>query len=264
MTDPGVAFVIGDIPVRWYGILICLSMIIGGSLAYWECKKQHLDVEEAVNMAILGLPVAIICARAYYVAMEWGYYSQHLNEIIRIWEGGLAIHGAMFGIIVLFIIYSRIRKLDFWQWADLAVPFVSLGQAIGRWGNFANQEAYGYPTDLPWAMYIDGAYRHPTFLYESILDIFLFVFLFRLLHKPHKKATVFCLYIIIYSIGRFFIESLRTDSLMLGPIRVAMLVSVVGVAAGIIILYLRRKQPSVNVQAAPAAADAIKEAKKKE
>ncbi|MGI5891161.1 MAG: prolipoprotein diacylglyceryl transferase [Bacillota bacterium] len=249
MTDPGVAFEIGNIPIRWYGILISAAVFIAGSLAYRECKRQHLNQEEAVNIALIGLPLTIICSRLYYVLMSWEYYSQHPEEIIRIWEGGLAIHGAIISAIVLVVIYDYIRKIDFWQWADLAVPFVALGQAIGRWGNFFNQEAYGYPTDLPWAMYIDGAYRHPTFLYESIVDFIIFVVLYRLLHKPHKKATIFSLYIIFYSVARFFIERLRTDSLMIGSIRAAMLVSVIGIVAGIVILYLRRKQPVVDVLA---------------
>jgi phosphatidylglycerol:prolipoprotein diacylglycerol transferase len=226
-------------------------MALAGLIGYFEAKRQHINVDEAINLVLIGLPSVIIGARLYYVFMSWDYYSLHLNEILHIWEGGLAIHGAIIAAIILAIIYCKVRKQDLWQWGDFAVPLAALGQGIGRWGNFFNQEAYGYPTDLPWAMYIDGAYRHPTFLYESIIDIILFFVLFRILRRPHKKGTVLCLYLIFYSAARFFIESLRTDSLMVGSLRAAMLVSLIAIAAGIIILIIRRKEPIIDYDKLP-------------
>ncbi len=250
MAD-GIAFSIGSLDIMWYGVLIALAFAVGGYLALREVKRQHLDTDHLMNMLLIILPAAIIGARLYYVAMSWDYYSQHPEMIIRTWEGGMAIHGGIIASMIGIIIYCKIKKLAIYPWFDLMAPFLALGQAIGRWGNFINQEAYGAPTDLPWAIMIDGVGHHPTFLYESIWNVLVFISLKWMLSRPHRIGSVFAGYLIFYSIGRFFIEMLRTDSLMLGPFRVAMLVSGLGVLVGIIILQRIAKNPPVDVAKPP-------------
>lgn len=247
MPDSGIALQIGTITIRWYGLLIASGIALGFFLTYQEVKRQHLDPDILANILLLLLPCGIIGARLYYVACNMDYYGDYPWQIFQIWRGGLAIHGGIIAAVIAGIIYTHSQKIDFLRWADLLVPAVSLAQAIGRWGNFFNQEAYGYPTNLPWAMYIDGAYRHPTFLYESIWDIVVFMILWRLLRREHKIGSVFASYLVLYSIGRFFIEMLRTDSLMFGPFRAAMVISGVGVIVGVIILNRIRKKPAVDV-----------------
>jgi len=240
--DP-IAFEVGPLAIRWYGILMSTALALGTYLAYREADRQNIDPEQILNLVIIAAPLAFIGARAYYVIFQWPYYSQHPSEIPAIWHGGLAIHGALIMGVLAGYLFVRRQGLNFWQMADIVAPSIILGQAIGRWGNFFNQEAYGYPTDLPWAMYIDGAYRHPTFLYESLWD--LGVFLVLLWYRRRKKEVhgeVFLLYAALYSLGRFVVEGLRTDSLMLGNLRAAQVISVVIIAATMGMFYYRRKK----------------------
>ncbi|MBM7624351.1 prolipoprotein diacylglyceryl transferase [Sporohalobacter salinus] len=240
--DP-VAFRFGPISIHWYGIIMASAIFLGLIIALKRAEKRNFNPDLLLDLVILAIPVSIIGARTYYVIFQWDYYSHHLSEIIAVWNGGLAIHGALIGAVLTAIIFTKIKKVNFWQIADIAAPSIILGQAIGRWGNFINQEAYGYKTDLPWAMYIDGAYRHPTFLYESIWDLLVFSFLLWLGNRDHNEdGTVFLSYIIAYSVGRFFIEGLRTDSLMLGPLRVAQVISILLIIISTtLIYYLRQK-----------------------
>ncbi len=243
MIDP-VAFYIGGWPVRWYGILISSAFLIGVVIASLLAKKRKVNSDTLWNIFLIVVPVAVIGARLYYVVFNWSYYWEAPGEIIAVWHGGLAIHGGiLFGALAL-IVSCRYYKENFWQIADiLAVP-LALGQSIGRWGNFFNQEAYGSVTDLPWAMMIDGEMRHPTFLYESIWDFLVFLTLLVFFRKAKKPGNVFLLYLVLYSAGRVVIESFRTDSLMLGPLRVAQVVSLAAIALGLIVLYWRnRKSP---------------------
>lgn len=243
--DP-VAFTLGPFSVRWYGILIATAVLIGTFLALREVERQKINPDHFLNVLLLALPAAFIGARIYYVVFEWEYYSHNPQDIIRIWEGGLAIHG---GLIAAFLIsYFLLKKysINFWQAADIVAPSIILGQAIGRWGNFINQEAYGYevdPQEIPWAMYIDGAYRHPTFLYESLWNLSIFFFLLWLRRKPYLlRGDLFLCYALLYSAGRFVIEGFRTDSLMLTPdLRVAQVVSLVVITAAAGLLYYRHK-----------------------
>ncbi len=240
--DP-IAFQVGPLPVRWYGILMSSALAIGTLLAYREAIRQKLDPEQIINLVIIAAPLAFIGARAYYVLFRWSYYSSNPSEIPAIWHGGLAIHGALIAGVLAGYFFVKWQKLKFWQIADIVAPSIILGQAIGRWGNFFNQEAYGYPTDLPWAMYIDGAYRHPTFLYESLWD--LGVFLFLLWYRRRKgirHGEVFLTYAILYSAGRFIVEAFRTDSLMLGSLRAAQVISVIIILSAAGIIYYRRKK----------------------
>ncbi|MGI6129838.1 MAG: prolipoprotein diacylglyceryl transferase [bacterium] len=244
MPNP-IAFTIGSIPVRWYGILMAVALLVGTKLALDETRRQGIDEDTFLNLILIGAPLGWLGARLYYVIFNWGYYSQHLIEIPKIWEGGLAIHGGISAAIVVGLWYSRRHNLNFWQIADIAAPPFILGQSIGRWGNFFNQEAYGYPTDLPWAMYIAGEWRHPTFLYESIWNFLVFLFLLRLRRHPKiKPGDVFITYLGLYSVGRFIVEGFRTDSLMLGSLRAAQVASVAIVIIAAYMLWERHKNPA--------------------
>ncbi len=270
MPNSGIAFQIGFLTVRWYGILIVSGMIIAMFLAIWAAKRRGFDVDELLNMVLIAIPAGIIGARLYYVVFMWpSMYAADPVSALYIWKGGLAIHGGLLGGILAVFLYCYFKKQPFWAWADIIIPGVPLAQAIGRWGNYFNQEAYGYVTDLPWAMYIDGAYRHPTFLYESVWDFSCFILLVLLsLHwKKRKDGGLLATYFIYYSIGRFVVECFRTDSLMLGGgkavsmaliiqeaiqkgdvsllwaqgIPIALLISLIGVAAGVMVLLFNRK-----------------------
>ncbi|WP_025641335.1 prolipoprotein diacylglyceryl transferase [Schnuerera ultunensis] len=237
-----VAFKIFGIEVMWYGILISLGVVIGTVLALREAKRMGIDEDTMIDLLLYAIPIALIGARIHYVIFSWDYYKDHLVEIFHFRGGGLAIHGAIIAAVIVAVVFTRKKNIDFWTVADVCAPSLILGQAIGRWGNYINQEAYGTPTDLPWGIIIDGVKVHPTFLYESVGNFF--VFLFLLWYRRNKaKVTgeVFLLYLILYSIIRFFVEGLRTDSLMLGPIRVAQLISLLSVILGIYYLKKRRK-----------------------
>jgi len=258
--DTSIAFTIGPLTVRWYGILIALAFALGSYLAYREVKRQKLNVDELLNMLLVIIPSAIIGARLYYVLMRWDYYSSYPQYILQTWQGGLAVHGGIIAAVLALLLYCRIRGQNFLRWVDLLSPSLALGQAIGRWGNYFNQEAYGYATDLPWAMFIDGAYRHPTFLYESVWSLLIFALLLWLIRRRHRFGGIFAVYLIGYSVGRFFIEMLRTDSLMIGPLRMAMVISVLGILLGAALFFFNRKQPLVDVSAlAPEAAPALRQ-----
>lgn len=238
-----VAFTIFGIDVMWYGVLIATGMLIGIALAIREAKRVGISEDDVLNIAIIAIPVAIICARLYYVIFSWDYYSQNPGEIFNIRGGGLAIHGGLIGGILTGFIYAKVKKLDFFKTADAVMVGMPLAQAIGRWGNFINGEAHGGPTSLPWGIMVDGVKVHPTFLYESIWDfgIFLFIMLYMRKKKTYEGEVIVS-YITLYSIGRFFIEGLRTDSLMFGPIRMAQFVSLVGVVGGLILhFYLKNR-----------------------
>lgn len=239
--DP-IAFEIFSISVRWYGIFIATGMVLGTLLAIRESRRIGFDEDELINLLLFAIPIAIIGARLYYVIFEWQYYQWDIMKIINIREGGLAIHGGIIGGVLTAIVFCKVRGISFWKLADITAPSIILGQAIGRWGNFVNQEAHGGPTDLPWAISVDGVNVHPTFLYESLWNILVFAFL--LWYRKNKKkidGEVFLLYLALYSVGRFFIEGLRTDSLMYGPIRVAQLISVILIGLSATLFYVRRK-----------------------
>jgi phosphatidylglycerol:prolipoprotein diacylglycerol transferase len=235
----------GPLTIRWYGVLIVTGMAVGVFLACRETRRQELNPDHFFNMCLAVLPAAIIGSRLYYVAFNWAYYSADPVRIFALWEGGLAIHGGIIGGALAFIVMGIYYRFGVWKAFDITAPSLVLGQAIGRWGNFFNQEAYGYevsPQKIPWAMFIDGAYRHPTFLYESIWDVLIFAFL--LWYRRRRNLVtgdVALMYIILYSAGRLVIESFRTDSLMLGGWRVAQLVSAAAIILAPLIMWLRRR-----------------------
>lgn len=237
-----VAFTIFGIDVMWYGILMASGMMIGTLLAIKEGKRVGIKEDDILDLAIVAIPSGLICARLYYVIFNWDFYSENLSQILNFRGGGMAIHGALIGGVLAGYIFSRYKKISFFKLADTVIIGMPLAQAIGRWGNFINQEAHGGPTNLPWGIMVNGEKVHPTFLYESIWNLGIFVFLWVFRKKKQYEGQIIVLYTILYSMGRFFIEGLRTDSLMIGPLRMAQVISLIGVIGGIIIhIYLSKK-----------------------
>lgn len=240
--DP-VAFRIFGIEVMWYGLLIASGVLIGIIIAIKEAKRVGLNEQTLIDFLIWEIPLCLVGARLYYVIFEWDMYKNNPIEALNIRNGGLAIHGAIITAIIVAVIFTKIKKIDFWMIADVCSPSLILAQSIGRWGNYANQEAHGGPTNLPWGIMINGVKVHPTFLYESIWNFLVFLFLLWYgKNKQKVRGEVFLLYLGLYSFIRFFVEGLRTDSLMLGQIRVAQLMSVIGIVIPIYLFYNRRKE----------------------
>lgn len=260
-------FQIGGLTLRWYGLLIASAVLIGVNLSIYLAKKRQMNGDLIGDLAIWLVLAAIPSARLYYVLFKWDYYNLHPQEIVAIWQGGIAIHGAIIGGTLAALLFAKVKQVSFWDLADVVAPSLALGQAIGRWGNFFNSEAFGEPmqADLPWKLYIPSSrrpdefpnqeYFHPTFLYESLWNLGVFGLLsllfFRSLRsrKPLKHGSLFLIYLIVYSLGRFWIEGLRTDSLMFGSLRMAQVVSLIGVgigAIGLVWLYRQRPKMSAN------------------
>ena len=238
-----VAFTLFGIDVMWYGVIISVGLLLGIFVALKECRRIGFKDDNLIDFLLVIIPAGIVCARLYYVAFSWDYYSQNLSEIVNIRNGGLAIHGGLFGGIIAGFIFCRIRKISFFRIIDIIAPSVILAQAIGRWGNFVNQEAHGGPTDLPWGIMVDGVKVHPTFLYESIGNLIIFFFLVWYRKNKRKyEGEILALYLILYSAVRFFVEGLRTDSLMFLGLRTAQIVSIGMAIAGIAIFYILRKK----------------------
>ncbi|WP_396654040.1 prolipoprotein diacylglyceryl transferase [Mechercharimyces sp. CAU 1602] len=282
-----VAFSLGPISIHWYGIILGTAALVGLWLATREGKKHGFDSDLFLDMMIWVLPAAIVGARLYYVLFQWQWYAEEPWKVIAVWEGGLAIHGGLIGAVVAGYFFVRKRGVPFMQVADIVAPSIILGQAIGRWGNFMNQEAHGSEVSrsfleglfLPdWIieqMYIQGSYYHPTFLYESLWNIAGFALLLAIRHFNPRRGEIFISYVIWYSLGRFYIEGLRTDSLAFqgpdwlvsvmeicwlpmatifepgamvdGNVRIAQLMSLILVFAGIILLAVRRGKGYADV-----------------
>lgn len=236
-----IAFTLFGISIRWYGILISLGMILATVAVSKRANSYGIDSNKILDIILVVVPVGVIGARLYYVLFNWDYYQGDLLRIINTRAGGLAIHGGLiFGVLaaVILCILWRIKILAA---LDLGMPGVAIAQAIGRWGNFFNKEAFGTPTDLPWAILVEGQRVHPTFLYESIWNLGLFIFLLWFERRRKYDGQVFLLYVMLYSFARFFIEGMRIDSLFLGPIRVAQGVSAVAFIIALAILIAKRK-----------------------
>ncbi|MDP9738484.1 UNVERIFIED_ORG: phosphatidylglycerol:prolipoprotein diacylglycerol transferase [Bacillus sp. B2I3] len=248
-----IAIDLGPIQVHWYGLIIGFGVLLGLIIALRESERRGLDKEIFTDLILFAVPIAIISARIYYVIFQWEYYSQNPGDIIKIWNGGIAIHGALIGSVLTAIVFAKVKKVSFWKLVDIAAPSLLLGQAIGRWGNFMNQEAHGgevtrsflenmhLPEFIINQMYINGTYYHPTFLYESIWNILGVIILLSLRKVNLRRGELFLTYVIWYSIGRYFIEGLRTDSLMLTEsLRIAQVISIVLVIVAIALLVYRR------------------------
>ena len=241
--------------IRWYSVLILTGVIIGILLLKREAKRFEINWDFIFNLSFWTIIIGIIGARLYYVVFNWSQYRTNLLDILKIWEGGLAIHGGLiFGAITLFV-YCRKFKANTLKIIDMALPSVMIAQAIGRWGNFFNSEAHGIATSLSKlqslhipnfiieGMKIDGVYYHPTFLYESILCLLGFIILLIIRRNKYTKVgTVTGTYLMWYSTGRFFIEHLRTDSLMIGGFRVAQIISIALFLIGLVLIIRNKRQ----------------------
>ena len=250
-----VAFTIGSKPVYWYGIIIALGLLLGVYMAVFLGKKRGVSSDTVFDIVLWGLPSAIVCARLYYVLFEFEQYKDNLWDVFKIWEGGIAIYGAVIGAVLAAYIYCRVKKLDFLQIADVCCVGLITGQAIGRWGNFTNQEAFGVNTAMPWGMTGSDITEeleqmknagmnvspdmpvHPTFLYESLWNLAVLIVLVFVFYKFYKfNGQIFLSYISLYGLGRLWIEGLRTDSLYLGIFRISQLVAFVCVVFGVVLL----------------------------
>lgn len=249
--DP-VAFNLGPLSVRWYGIIIAVGILLGYFVAQRALVKAGLHKDTLVDIIFYSALFGFIAARIYFVIFQWPYYAENPGEIIKIWHGGIAIHGGLIGGFIAGVIVCKVKNLNPFQIGDIVALSIILAQGIGRWGNFMNHEAHGGPVSRAFLeqlhlpnfiienMYINGQYYHPTFLYESIWDVAGFIILVNI-RKHLKLGETFFLYLTWYSIGRFFIEGLRTDSLMLtSNIRVAQLVSILLILISISLIVYRR------------------------
>jgi phosphatidylglycerol:prolipoprotein diacylglycerol transferase len=259
LHDP-IAFSIFGLTIRWYAIFILTGIVVAIAVMRYLAIRRGMDPEfilDAAPWVVLG---AIVGARLYYLALKWDFYRDHPSEAINLRLGGLTIHGALAAGILIFWLLCRQRRYSFLAWADLVIAAVPIGQAIGRWGNWANQEAFGTPTDLPWAVTIAPEHRpagyeqyatfHPTFLYEGILDLviagFLIWFVLRMPRFSRARAgDALWMYLVLYGVVRFIIESFRTDSLYIGPVRAAFWLSWALIAIGLAMLYLRHRDQFV-------------------
>ncbi len=236
---------VGTIVIRWYGILMALSIVVGLWLGHRQARREKLPADDIISVGQWAILAGLVGARLYEVIFNWDYYGAYPRKIFAVWEGGLAIHGGL-------IVGPLVGVLLAWHWKvpilrglDVTAPSFAIGQAIGRWGNFFNEEAFGHPTNLPWKLYISPQHRpagytqfeffHPAFLYESMWDLAMFILLVTWLRPRLREqpGALFFAYIGMYSIGRFLIEGIRLDSFWIGPFRVAQLASLVGVIVAV-------------------------------
>ena len=260
------------LPIYWYGVIVVICILVGCYVAAMEARRRGQNTDHIWNGVILVIIFGLIGARLYHVISSpqglvrgFDYYLQHPVEILMIRQGGLGIFGAIAGGVLAVYIYARWQKLDFLTWVDIAAPGLALGQAIGRWGNFFNQELYGYPTTVPWGIPIDLRFRlprfanlpettrfHPTFLYESLWSLVAFVILIYVARRfggRLLKGDVFLIYCVLYPLGRFLVEFQRPDAWMLGPMAAAQAISLlIMIAAVAILVYRHRRRPAAEVQ----------------
>lgn len=256
-----VAFTVGSKDIYWYGIIIAFGFAVAVIAALRLAKTYGVRAETIYDVVIYGTPSAIIAARLYYVAFEWESYADNPIDIIKIWNGGIAIYGAIIGATAAVFIYCRVKKLNLPLIFDIGAVGLVIGQIFGRWGNFFNQEAFGSNTNAPWGMTGNIIIRrleemaadgmavnpdipvHPTFLYESLWNAAVLAVLLVLFKRRKFDGQVFLTYISLYGLGRFFIEGLRTDSLYLGAFRVSQLVAAITFAAGVALIVCNLKKP---------------------
>jgi len=283
--DPILIHITPTFGIHWYGILIVTGVMLGALYGSWRANRDGEDPDHIWNALILAVILAIVGARLYHVFSEpeggmvgWSYYRQHPKEIFYIWQGGLGIYGAIVGGVLGVAIYAWRARLRPLQWLDYGAPGLALGQAIGRWGNFINQELYGPPTKLPWGLIIDPEHRivpyndlstyppdtlfHPTFLYESLWCLLVFVALALIAEKLKRRllpGDILLGYLIGYPFGRFFIEYLRPDAWMVGPIAAAQLFAIICVVLGIALLVVNHTVVGKRRPSAEAAHSAVEE-----
>ncbi|HCY35573.1 MAG: prolipoprotein diacylglyceryl transferase [Candidatus Margulisiibacteriota bacterium] len=243
---------IGPIVIRYYGLMYLISFLFAIYIANLEIKRRGLgwNFEKYIDLMMYSFLLSILGARIYYVIFTWSYYSKNLADIVAIWKGGLAIHGGIVGAIIGILVFSRMFKFNLWTVGDISVLGLSLGQVFGRFGNFMNGDAHGVPTSLPWGvifpsdtpagMQFPDTPIHPVMLYEMVLDFVIFLMLWRLRKRPFKPGFLSMLYFILYSIIRFFVCFFRADSLMLGPLKVAQVISILTIVVAGYIMYSRK------------------------
>ncbi|GAV14026.1 prolipoprotein diacylglyceryl transferase [Paenibacillus sp. NAIST15-1] len=290
LLDP-IAIQLGPLKVHWYGIILGTAALVGLLLAIREGKRFGISQDFFMDLVLFGVPSALIGARAYYVAFKWDEYKDNWVDVFKIWNGGIAIYGALIGAVICALIYVRKKGYTFWRIADICAPGLLIGQAIGRWGNYVNQEAYGGPVEESFLrnslhlpdfivnqMNVQGTFHHPTFLYESLWSFIGVLLLFGLRRlRSVRSGEVFISYLIWYSIGRFFIEGLRTDSLAYqgsdwvvslidglwspmtvvfepgfldpayGNVRISQLLAIFLIVAGVITIIIRRMTGAARV-----------------
>jgi len=233
---------IGPFQIRFYGLMYVVAIVVGYFLLKGEVRRKGMgltpdDVMTLIFWVVVG---GIVGARIYYVAFTWEYYWPDWKEILAIWHGGLAIHGGIVGGLIGGFIYSRRKRASFLALADAVAPCLILGQAFGRFGNFMNGDAHGLPTRMPWGIvFPPGSIAgdqfphmplHPTMFYEMVIDLAIFFFLWKIRKRPAKDGFIISLYLILYSIGRFIVSYFRADSLMIGGVRAAHVISIVIIA----------------------------------
>jgi len=229
-----IAIKIGDLGIHWYALLIILSFLIAMLLLYKNSRKFGIKFENIIDLMLYLIPISIASARIYYCIFKGNYYFENPSQIFNVRSGGLAIYGGIIGGVATCYIFCKKRNINLLSLFDSIAPYLALGQAIGRWGNFINVEAYGTETNLPWRMGIlnNGIYKevHPIFLYESIADFIIFLILIYLNSEKSKQKYKFTgkttyIYFILYSLARFFIEGIRSDSLMVYNIKISQILS---------------------------------------
>ena len=256
LTISSVAFKLGNLSVKWYGVIMAVAIILAVSMAIVEGRKRQIESDDFMDLLLWAVPIGYVGARIYYVIFEWNYYSQHLDQIIAIWNGGIAIYGGLLAGLAVLLVFCYKRMLPPFLMLDVITPGVMAAQILGRWGNFINQEAHGGPTTLAFLqslhlpnfiisqMKIGGIYYQPTFLYESFFNLIGLLIILFLRHKKHlfKQGEIFMLYLAWYSVVRFFVEGMRTDSLyLMGSIRVSQMLSVILLIVVICLFIYRRR-----------------------
>lgn len=257
--NPPQGFSIGSMHIQFYGIIIALGLVLAVVYGLKRRKQFGLTEDDLLDGVLWVVPVAIICARLYFVVFSWDYYREHLGEIVAIWNGGIAIYGGVIGAVIGIIVYCKCKKLKLGAVLDIVALGFLIGQAIGRWGNFFNREAFGTETEsfLRMGLRLDAdqypilqtLYYHPTFLYESLWNAAGFVALHFLSKKRQYDGQIALGYVAWYGLGRTFIEGLRTDSLYLGDFRVSQLLAAVSclAATAVLIVLAFRKHDRQNL-----------------
>lgn len=258
IPSPYSEFIIPELGVvRWWSVFVTLGILGGAWVAARQARRSGLDTRHGVPLLLALVPVSVIGAHAYYVVFEWDRrFSQSPELAWQIWQGGLALHGALLTGLAVLWIYARVTHIGFRRWADAIALGVPLGLSIGRWGDYFNQQSFGVPADLPWAIEIDSAFRpaahladtlfHPTFFYASIWNLLLFRLLLTIARRSSwtRPGDLALLFIALCSLGRFFIESLRIDAILVGDDwRLAMIVSAVLIAVSLAAFTARRLLP---------------------
>ncbi len=231
--------------IHLYGLIIGIGILLAYAFALRTCHKHNLTKDNVTDILLYGLPSSIVCARLYYVIFEIEQFDSFI-ETLQIWNGGIAIYGAVIGAVISTYIYCIVKKINVLSAFDIGAYGLLIGQICGRWGNFVNAEAYGAPTTLPWRMEFTNISTeiafHPTFLYESLWNLGVLIILLLKRDKRAFEGEIFFGYIALYGLGRFWIEGLRMDSLYLGPIRVSQFVALACVLAGVTVITVKRKK----------------------